>query len=212
MRKYKPKALVTAALRLSAFLEVSADGKTIKRKVPLTGKCVLDPDYFDADDDNDIAYAPDSRKAKAQQPAQYPVPLLPQKKATFSEGVSKNMLKATGFEKTYMEPTLTPAEAAEEEEIYSLAKPFVERIEIAIQRFKQKRRMHEMYAHVFNKLMRFGGIESGPRMYQGLSKQDMNEMGPEELARALATHTVPWDRSDEKRWIVDFVALCKAFL
>ena len=54
MRQYKPKTLVTAALRLSAFLEVSADGKTIKRKVPLTGKNILDPDYFDAEDDDDI--------------------------------------------------------------------------------------------------------------------------------------------------------------
>ncbi|KAI4913836.1 hypothetical protein J4E90_005556 [Alternaria incomplexa] len=212
MRKYKPKSLVSAALRLSAFLEVSADGKTIKRKVPLTGKCILDPDYFDADDDNDIAYAPGSRKAKAQQPAQYPVPLLPQAKIKHPEGVSKNMLKATGFEKAYMEPTLTPDEAAEEEEMYALDKSFVERIEIAIQRFKQKRRMHEMYAHVFNKLMRFGGVESGPRQYQGISKHDMKEMGAEEIARALAIHNVPWDRSDEKRWAVDFVAVCKAFL
>ncbi|CAN9105472.1 hypothetical protein CC77DRAFT_1020756 [Alternaria alternata] len=212
MRQYKPKTLVTAALRLSAFLEVSADGKTIKRKVPLTGKNILDPDYFDAEDDDDIAYAPGSRKAKAQQPAQYPVPLLPQTKAKYPEGVSKNMLKATGFEKAYIEPVLTPVEAAEEEEMYALTKPFVERIEIAIQRFKQKRRMHEMYAHVFNKLMRFGGVESGPRMYQGLSKHEMNEMGPEELARALAVHNVPWDRSNENKWVVDFVALCKAFL
>lgn len=212
MRQYKPKTLVTAALRLSAFLEVSADGKTIKRKVPLTGKNILDPDYFDAEDDDDIGYAPGSRKAKAQQPAQYPVPLLPQTKAKYPEGVSKNMLKATGFEKAYIEPVLTPVEAAEEEEMYALTKPFVERIEIAIQRFKQKRRMHEMYAHVFNKLMRFGGVESGPRMYQGLSKHEMNEMGPEELARALAVHNVPWDRSNENKWVVDFVALCKAFL
>jgi hypothetical protein len=212
MRHYKPKTLVTAALRLSAFLEVSADGKTIKRKIPLAGKCVTDPDYFDADDDKDIGFAPGSRKAKAQRPAQYPVALLPQTKAKHPEGVSKNMLKATGFEKAYMEPVLTPAEAAEEEEMYSLNKPFVERIEIAIQRFKQKRRMHEMYAHVFNKLMRFGGVESGPRMYQGLSRHDMNEMGAEELARVLAIHNVPWDRSDETKWVVDFVAVCKAFL
>ncbi|CAG5162673.1 uncharacterized protein ALTATR162_LOCUS6263 [Alternaria atra] len=212
MRHYKPKTLVTAALRLSAFLEVSADGKTIKRKVPLTGKNILDPDYFDAEDDNDIAYAPGSRRAKAQRPAQYPVPLLPQTKTKHPEEVSKNMLKATGFEKAYVEPVLTPAEAAEEEEMYALTKSFVERIEIAIQRFKQKRRMHEMYAHVFNKLMRFGGVESGPRMYQGLSKHEMNEMGPEELARALAIHNVPWNRSDENKWVVDFVAVCKAFL
>ncbi|KAF1937704.1 hypothetical protein EJ02DRAFT_505826 [Clathrospora elynae] len=204
MRSYKPRTLVVAALRLSAFLEITADGKAIKRKVPLQGKCVLDPDFFDEDD---IAYDPRTRK-----PAMYPVPKLPQKKAEYPEGVSKNMLKPTGFEKTYIEPPQTPQEVTEEEALYSPDKDFVERIEIAIQRFKKRRRMHEIYAHVFNKLMRFGGVESGPRMYQGVSKHDMNEMDAEELARALAIHNVPWDRSDPKQWAVDFVAVAKAFL
>jgi hypothetical protein len=204
MRSYKPRTLVIAALRHSAFLEVSDDSKTIKRKVALQGKCVLDPDFFDQDD---IAYDPRTPK-----PAVYPVPLLPQKKPEYAEGVSKNMLKPTGFEETYVEPPQTPQEAAEEEALYDPDKPFIERIEIAIQRFKQKRRMHEMYAHVFNKLMRFGGVDSGPRMHQGLSRHDMNEMDAEEVARALATHTVPWDRSDPKQWVVDFVGIAKAFL
>ncbi|OCL12116.1 winged helix DNA-binding domain-containing protein, partial [Glonium stellatum] len=35
MRHYKPRSLVVAALRRSAFLDVSEDGKTIKRKIPL---------------------------------------------------------------------------------------------------------------------------------------------------------------------------------
>ncbi|KAF1838047.1 hypothetical protein BDW02DRAFT_565309 [Decorospora gaudefroyi] len=204
MRQYKPKMLVIAALRLSTFLEVSADGKTIKRKVPLQGKCVLDPDYFE---DDEIAYDPRARK-----PAQYPLPLLPQKKATYADGLSKNMLKPTGFEKTYIEPPQTPQEASEDEAMYSPDKPSVERIELAIQRFKQKKRMHAIYAVVFNKLMRFGGVESGPRMYQGMSKAEMKEMDTEEITRALATHSVPWDRSDEGQWVVDFETVCKAFL
>ena len=204
MRNYKPKNLVVAALRKSAFLEVSADGKTITRKIPLQGKCVLDSDFFD---DDDIAYDPRIRK-----PAVYPVPLIPQKKKEYSQGTSKNMWKPTGFEKTYAEPPQTPQQAMEEEALYDPDKPFVERIEIAIQRFKQKRRMHEMYAKVFNKLMQFGGVEFGPRMYQGLSKQDMADMDAEELTRALATHNVPWDRSDENQWTVDFVGVGKAFL
>jgi hypothetical protein len=204
MRQYKPKTLVVAALRLSTFLEVSADGKTIKRKVPLQGKCLLDPDFFD---DDDIAYDP-----RVQKPTQRPVLFLPLKKDLKLEGVSKNMQKPTGFERTYVEPLLTPQEAAQEDDMYASEKYFVERIEVAIQRFKQKRRMHQMYAHVFDKFMRFGGVESSPRMCQGMSKQEMNEMDAEELARALATHTVPWDRADESQWVVDFTGACKAFL
>lgn len=204
MRMYKPKTLVVAALRKSAFLEVSDDGKMLQRKFPFQGKCVLDPDFFDVDD---IAYDPTAR-----QPAVYPVPKLPQKKVEYPQGVSKNMLKPTGFEKTYIEPPQTPQEAVEEDALYDPDKSFVERIEIAIQRFKQKRRMHEQYAIVFNKLMRFGGVESGPRMYQGLSQHEKSQMDAEELARAMATHTVPMDRADTMNWVVDFANVGKAFL
>ena len=204
MRKYKPRTLVVAALRKSTFLEVSADGKTIQRKIPLQGKCILDPDFFD---DDEIAYDPRTRK-----PIVYPVPQLPQKTAKNPQGLSKNMMKPTGFEKTHIEPPQTSEEVFKEEALYDSDKPFVERIEIAIQRFKQTRRMHQMYAHVFDKLMRFGGVDSCPRMHQGLSKQEMANMDQEELSRALATHTVPWDRSDIKRWVVDFVGVGQAFL
>lgn len=204
MRSFKPRDMVIAALRKSPFLVVSEDGKTIRRKLPLQGPCALDPDFYN---DEEIAYDPRARK-----PAAYPVPLLPQKKKEYPEGMTKNMMKPTGFEETYVEAPLTPAEAAEEQALYDPDKPFVERIEIAIQRFKQKRRMHEMYANVFNKWMRFGGVECSPNMFGGLSRQDMKGMDAEEIARAMAIHNVPWDRSDEKHWVVDFVGVGEAFL
>jgi hypothetical protein len=206
MRQYRPKSLVVAALRKSAFLEVSDDGKTIKRKTPLQGKTLLDEDF--CKEDEEIAYDPRTHN----KPAVYPVPLHPQQEKVYSEGMSKNMQKPTGFEETYVEPPIKPEEAEEEDMMYDEDKPFVERIEIAIQRFKQKRRMHEMYSKVFNKLMCYGGIESGPRMYQGLSKTEMKEMDAEEIARALAVHNVPWDRADEKQWVVDFLGVGSAFL
>jgi hypothetical protein len=205
MRIYKPRNLVVAALRKSTFLEVSTNGKTIRRKIPLKGKCALDPEFYN--EDKDIAYDP-----RTYQSTVYPIPQPPQKKAENPQGISKNMLKPTGFENTYAEAPLRPEEALGEEIMYDSEKPFVERIELAIQRFKQKRRMHAMYAHVFDKLMRYGGVEYGPRMYQGLSKHEMAEMDAEEITRALATHTVAWDRSDEKRWVVDFDGLARGFL
>ncbi|KAJ4352468.1 uncharacterized protein N0V89_007816 [Didymosphaeria variabile] len=156
MRGFKPKSMVPAALRKSAFLVVSEDGKQVSRKVALRGPCALDPDYFK---DDEIAYDP-----RARVPAVQPVPLLPQTKAEYPEGKSKNMMKPTGFEHTYVEPPITPDEAQEEDAMYDPDKHFVERIEIAIQRFKQKRRMHEQYSNIFNKWMRFGGVDSAPRM------------------------------------------------
>jgi hypothetical protein len=90
MRAYKPRTAVIAALRKSSFLVVSDDGKTIWRKLPLQGPCALDPDFYN---DDEIAYDPRARK-----PAVIPVPLLPQKKAVYPPGITKNMLKPTGFE------------------------------------------------------------------------------------------------------------------
>lgn len=204
MRSYKPRKLVVEALRKSAFLEVSADGKMVSRKVPLQGKCLLDPDFLGEDD---VAHDP-----RVRVPAVHPVQQLPQIKTVYPPGMSKNMAKPTGFEENYVEAPIKPQEAAEEATMYDPNKLFVERVELAIQRFKQKRRMHEMYAIVFNKMMRFGGVEQSPRISQGISKQDLAEMDAEELARALATHNVPWDRSDEKKWIVDFEGIAKSFL
>jgi hypothetical protein len=96
--------------------------------------------------------------------------------------------------------------------MYDPDKHFVERIEIAIQRFKQKRKMHEAYSNIFNKWMRFGGVESAPRMFSGLSAKDMAGMDAEEIARARAVHQVPWDRENTKHWVVDFLGVGQAFL
>jgi hypothetical protein len=202
MRVYKPKSLVVAALRKSTFLEVSKDGKTIKRKTPFQGKCLLDPDFLD---DPEITYDPRTRKAAEKV-------VVVQQKKEIPPGMTKGMMKPTGFEDAYTEPLLTPAEAEEEDRLYDEDKHFIERIEIAIQRFKQRRRMHAMYAHVFEKLMRFGGVESSQRTNQGLSQADMREMDAEDIARALATHTVLWDRDEKDKWVVDFRGVGAAFL
>lgn len=96
--------------------------------------------------------------------------------------------------------------------MYHPDKYFVERIEIAIQRFKEKRRMHEKYSNIFNNWMAFGGVKTGIPMFQGLSPQDTADMSKEEIVRAKATHQVPWDRADNKHWEVDFVGVAEGFL
>jgi hypothetical protein len=204
MRGFKPRKAVVAALRKSPFLVVSDDGKLVSRKLPLQGPCALDPDFYS---DDEIAYDP-----RARVPAVLPAPLIPQTKAVLPPGMTKNMMKPTGFEKNYVEAPITPQEAEVEEAMYDPDKSFVERIEIAIQRFKQKRRMHQQYAGIFNKFMRFGGVDEAPRMFGGMSKQEMKSMDAEEIARATAVHTVPWNRADEKHWEVDFLGVGQAFL
>lgn len=235
MRKYKKRDVVTA-LRESRKLILTEDGKKVSRKVALSGPCLLDPDFKtetpvrqkggpldaikeneasdksgddrdDDEEDDEIAYDPRSKRRIA-----HPLKPIPQDKKALPPGVTKNMLKPTGFEPTYVEAPLTPAEAQEEEAMYDPEKSFAERIEIAIQRFKQKRRMHEMYAKVFNKWMKFGGVDCTPRMFGGVSQQEMKEMTAEEIARATATHHVPWDREEKDKWVVDFVGVAEGFL
>jgi hypothetical protein len=94
MRSFKPKSIVPAALRKSAFLVVSEDSKQVSRKVPLRGPCALDPDFYK---DDEIAYDP-----RAKVPAIQPVPLLPQTKPQYPPGMTKNMMKPTGFEQNYV--------------------------------------------------------------------------------------------------------------
>ncbi|KAF1993157.1 hypothetical protein P154DRAFT_590896, partial [Amniculicola lignicola CBS 123094] len=203
MRKFKPKSMVIAALRKSVFLEVSANGKELWRKVPLAGKTILDAN----DSDTEIAFDPRTKRE-----IQLPLPPLPQTKKEYPPGMSKNMMKPTGFEEGAVEGPITPAQHEEEMALYDDAKPFVERIEIAIQRFKEKKRWHEKFNKVFNKWMRFGGVDCAPRMFGGLSKQEMAGMDAAQIAMARATHQVPWDREDPKDWVVDFDGVAAAFL
>jgi len=190
---------------------MTEDGKRVKRKVPLQGLCKLDKEWYEKEGIASDPSTPESRP-KFQKTLDSNA-RLSQTKKVYPEGTSKNMMKPTGFESTYIESPLRPEEAAEEEVMYDPDnKLFEDRIELAIQNFKEKRRMHEMYAHVFNKLMRFGGVESSQRTSQAVSPQDLEGLSKEEKAERLKTHTVPSDRADEDRWVVDFAGLAKAFL
>jgi hypothetical protein len=188
----KDRDIITTALRFSKMLEVHFDGRRVMRKVPLKDLHKLDDDWWKREDNQ-------TKQTN-------------QTKTVYAEGTSKNMLKPTGFEPAWVEGPVTPKEAAQDEILYNPDDSFLERIEAAIQTFKEKRRMHEMYALVFNKLMRFGGVEATPRIFQGTSRQEIAEMDKKERVTVMANHKVPGDRADETKWVVDFAALAKAFL
>jgi hypothetical protein len=219
MKMFRPRNTIAAALRLSTTLNVTPDGKRVSRKIPLVGLCALDEEFYNEKDD--IAHDPTipepstskkSNRKKPSKPAQFPLPIIPQTKPAHPSGTSRNILKPSGFEETHIEPPIRPEEAAEDKRLYDPDTRFIDRVECAIQTFKEKRRMHEMYAHVFNKLMRFGGVESTPRLFQGVTEEDRKQWDAEERVRNMANHKVPDDRADEDKWVVDFPALAKAFL
>ena len=88
MRHYKPRKQVVAALRKSAFLDVSEDGKTIKRKIPLEGPTILD----DNNSDSDSAPRPESTlAAKLKEAKKAKKLVIPHK--DIPAGMTKNMVR-----------------------------------------------------------------------------------------------------------------------
>jgi hypothetical protein len=202
MRRFKPKSQVIVALTKSAFLEV-VDNKRIRRRVPL----VLD------DEPNDEELATDfvtKEKANEQQSVVAPTPRrVPDPSKPW---ITKAFLKPTGFEEGWADPA-TPAEADEEKELYSPEESFADRIEIAIERFRQRRKFHQAYASHFTAWLRYGGFETGPRQFTGSIDQSMLEgRSAAEKARILAIYFAGDDKEDEEQWAVDFEGVAKGYL
>jgi len=197
MRKYKPKSQVIASLKKSSFLEV-VDGKRIRRRVPI----ILDGEPSDDDLTQDFY----ETKPKI---TPTPRPLLDPDKPW----ITKGLLKPTGFEDDFCDPPIPPTEFEEEQEIYSPDEPFSTRMEVAIQRFRTRRKFHQSYAKHFTAWMKFGGIETGARQFNGrLDDSIFEERDAAERAQILAEHFVNWDKEDGQKWIVDFEGVAKGYL
>ncbi|KAF3483132.1 argonaute-binding protein [Arthroderma uncinatum] len=129
----------------------------------------------------------------------------PKKKSKSKEGKKK----PTGFEEYYVDAPLTPAEHAEEKMIYDPSKPAIQRLETAIQRYQAKRRMDSERRHIFTKYMAFGGVDVGPKMFEGNDQRDLEAMDAEDILTATATSNIPQDREN---WTIDFETVAKGYL
>jgi hypothetical protein len=84
---------------------------------------------------------------------------------------------------------------------------------MAIQRYKSRRKFHTSHSSCFNSWMKWGGIEHGEKMFTGkLTKEDMEDMEADEIARASATHHAGSEKMDKDMWAVDFEGVAKSFL
>jgi hypothetical protein len=124
---------------------------------------------------------------------------------------------------------MTPAEAQlERENLYHHSKPFVERIENCIQRYRAKRKLDEFRNHVFSKYLSLGGINSCVKQYtSGIGRDDALDYDKDDHrlanARDWITTESGKDLEDFKSkffnpsapkdwWTVDFKAIAAAFL
>ncbi|KKZ63506.1 hypothetical protein EMCG_02184 [[Emmonsia] crescens] len=109
----------------------------------------------------------------------------------------------TGFEEYVADGPITVAEYEENKNRYD------RRLETAIQRFQAKRSMNPDRRNVFTKYMTYGGVDVGPKMFEGNDQRDLIDKDSEGILTATAQASVPENRVG---WDVDFEAVAKGFL
>jgi hypothetical protein len=144
-------------------------------------------------------------------PTAEPFALLSAARKAHPAHVTKAMRKPTGFEENYAETPISPEEHKENQELFDPNSPFSERIENAIQRFKEKKKMHQVFAMIFNKWMKYGGVEQRS-LFGGAGKKELEQMDAYERTRQLATHFVSDEHDNPEKWTVDFEGVAKGFL
>jgi Argonaute siRNA chaperone (ARC) complex subunit Arb1 len=63
--------------------------------------------------------------------------------------------------------------------------------------------------HIFTKYMSYGGVDMGPKMFQGNDQRDLQDMNADDILTATSQSTIPTDRSG---WIIDFELVVKGYL
>ena len=63
--------------------------------------------------------------------------------------------------------------------------------------------------NIFTKYMSYGGVDMGPKMFQGNDQRGLQDMEAEDILTATAQSVIPTDRS---HWIIDFELVAKGYL
>jgi hypothetical protein len=142
------------------------------------------------------------------------------------EGKMRNptnaILKLTQSQEFFADPPITPEEALEERhDLYSPARPFADRIQTCIQRYRARRKLDETKANVLNKYLILGGIETTNKAFTGgaLDEETLASATAEEIAAIQATDFVRpggskkyYDPAESDKWVVDWEGVAKGFL
>ncbi|EEH06616.1 conserved hypothetical protein [Histoplasma capsulatum G186AR] len=156
----------------------------------------------DANMDECVATKNDEQEPSTiEETAEAPDPKKSKKKKRTKKSRGKN--KGSGFEEYAADGPITVAEYEENKNRYD------RRLETAIQRFQAKRSMNIDRRNVFTKYMSYGGVDVGPKMFEGNDQRDLMDMDSEDILTAAAQASVPENRVG---WDVDFEAVAKGFL
>ncbi|RDW69330.1 hypothetical protein BP6252_08350 [Coleophoma cylindrospora] len=227
MRKFQPYSTVVAALKESIFLDIT--GPTGEESV--SRKQAFDPDnvILHQDTYTDYTRYPNSYKPEQVKQSARPIGGGPKEKKSKRSKNSQTgapkpkKLVVTGFEEFYADPPITPEEAIDElHDYYRPDRPFHERMQTCIQRYREKRKLDEKRANIFTKYLVLGGIEANntKQFTGGLDQDTIENSTAEEIAAIRATDFIRcntkslrfYDPEDPKQWVVDFEGLVKGFL
>ncbi|KAK3378925.1 Argonaute complex, subunit Arb1 [Lasiosphaeria ovina] len=150
-----------------------------------------------------------------------------EKKKKKRSGRSGAKKRGTGFEEFYCDPPMTPDEYDQEKNvIYPPHRPFVDRIEEAIQRFRARRRMDSARDILFSRYLFLGGIDTTVRQFQSTrnldhdtldeaTKADVREMTADDVIhRGGGASYNPrfYNPNYPEHWDVDFAGVAAGFL
>jgi len=122
-------------------------------------------------------------------------------------------LEPTGFEENFADAPVTPAEHAINRHLYDPSVSFATRIETAIQRYRARRKFHTETAQVFSEFLSFGGVDTAQKQFtERLSKADLADMDPADVAAMTGTDVVREVVLNNDKWEVDFVGVAQGFL
>ncbi|KIX08403.1 uncharacterized protein Z518_03059 [Rhinocladiella mackenziei CBS 650.93] len=122
--------------------------------------------------------------------------------------------KPTGFEDFFADAPMTPAQHAEEQELYDFKLPFADRILTAISRFERTRKLSNERRDILYKYLVYGGVVVGPNNFQG--EQDTEDMNKTQIAAAMTQASLTDDKrnlgTETSVYEVDFQSCMKGFL
>lgn len=108
--------------------------------------------------------------------------------------------------------------------LYPLHRPFVERIEECIQRFRARRRMNSEQNYLFSRYLLLGGVDANARQFQGTSKLGNEDLegrtkaevrdisADDVIQRGAKTDSRFYNPSYPEHWVVDFTGVVAGFL
>ncbi|OGM42192.1 hypothetical protein ABOM_009325 [Aspergillus bombycis] len=113
--------------------------------------------------------------------------------------------KPTGFEEYYVDAPMTPKEYEEEKKLYDIPS----RIEAAILRYQNNRRLEPERREVFMRYLAYGGVDVGPKMFTGVDEQELQQLDSEQALIAKGQANI---RQACTKLTVDFNAVVKGYL